>query len=302
MSTPHPLRVVVWHEYRHDNPKAPNPSETSIKLYPDGMHGAMKSAIEQHLSGAAFGPYAGVEVTTATLDQDDDHGLSDELLAKTDVMTWWGHCAHGDVKDEWAEKVAQRVREGMGLVVLHSGHYAKPFKLLMGTNCHLKWREAGETERLWNVSPGHPIMAGLKHDFIQLDQTEMYGEHFDIPDPDELVFVSWFEGGEVFRSGCVWKRGAGKVFYFRPGHETFPIYHQDEVRRVLANGVQYVAPPLGAVPQAIDWKSQPGNVVKAQVDGGVTPYRSGSPNINPPLSPIAGDHEVDESIHEQANA
>jgi trehalose utilization protein len=291
---PHsPLRVTVWHEYRHDNPDAPNPNATSMKLYPDGMHAAMKSAIEEFLG-------RDVEVTTATLDQDDDHGLSDELLAQTDVMTWWGHCAHGDVKDEWAEKVAQRVREGMGLVVLHSGHYAKPFKLLMGTHCHLKWREAGEKERLWAMIPGHPITAGLEKEYLELAQTEMYGEHFDIPDPDELVFVSWFEGGEVFRSGCVWRRGAGKVFYFRPGHETFPIYHDPAVRRVLANGVKYVAPPEGSsAPIRANWNDEPRDFgPDPRNPDGVTPYRDGSPCIKQPLEPIASDHEVDESLHD----
>ncbi len=268
MANPKPLRVVVWHEYRHDNPAHKNHNQQCVDLYPQGMHAVMKDAIQQHLGQA-------VEVTTLTLDQDEDHGLSDELLANTDVMTWWGHCAHGEVKDGWAEKVAQRVREGMGLVVLHSGHYAKPFKLLMGTQCHLKWREAAEKERLWNVSPGHPITAGLTKDYIELEHTEMYGEHFDIPDPDELVFVSWFEGGEVFRSGCVWKRGAGKIFYFRPGHETFPIYYHQDVRRVLANGVKYVAPVADT-----------------------TPYRHGSPNIKTPLEPIAAEHDVDASLHE----
>ncbi len=302
MTPQRPLRVTVWHEYRHDNPKSKHPNATCIKLYPDGMHAAMKSAIEEHLNDAAFAHFRGVQVTTATLDQSPDHGLTDELLAQTDVLTWWGHCAHGDVQDAWAAKVAQRVREGMGLVVLHSGHYAKPFKLLMGTNCHLKWREAAEKERLWNVSPGHPITAGLAHDYIELPQTEMYGEHFDIPTPDELVFISWFEGGEVFRSGCIWKRGAGKIFYLRPGHETFPIYHHPDIRRVLANGVQYVAPPLGLEkPLTVDWKSKPGNVVVPTEKGGVTPYREGSPNIHPPLSPIAADHEVDASLHEHAN-
>ncbi|MEO0514724.1 MAG: ThuA domain-containing protein [Planctomycetota bacterium] len=286
-----PLRVTVWHEYRHDNPKSEHPNATAMKLYPDGMHGAMKSAIEEHLG-------QDVVVTTATLDQDDDHGLSDELLANTDVMTWWGHCAHGDVKDEWAQKVAQRVREGMGLVVLHSGHYSKPFINLMGTNCHLRWREAGEKERLWVLSPGHPITAGMEKDYIELPETEMYGEHFDIPDPDELVFMSWFEGGEVFRSGCVWKRGAGKVFYFRPGHETFPIYHNPEIRRVIANGVKYVAPPEGLQkPIVVQWNSPP-REFGSEVKDGVVPYRDGSPNIKNPLSPIEGEHEVDESLHD----
>lgn len=290
-----PLRVTVWHEYRHDNPDSEHPNATAMKLYPDGMHGAMKSAIEEHFATGS------VEVTTCTLDQDDDHGLSDALLANTDVLTWWGHMAHDKVKDEWAQKVAQRVREGMGLVVLHSGHYAKPFKILMGTNCHLKWREAGEKERLWSMIPGHPITAGMEKDYLEIEETEMYGEHFDIPDPDELVFVSWFEGGEVFRSGCVWRRGAGKVFYFRPGHETFPIYHHPDVRRVLANGVKYVAPPAGSnKPIKVKWDSPPREFGTA-VDGGVVPYREGSPNIKEPLSPIEGEHVVDESLHKAAN-
>ena len=286
-----PLRVTVWHEYRHDNPDAEKPNAESMKLYPKGMHAEMKSAIEEHLG-------QDVVVTTATLDQDENHGLSDELLANTDVMTWWGHCAHAEVSDEWAQKVAQRVREGMGLIVLHSGHYAKPFKLLMGTNCHLRWREAAEKERLWVMSPGHPITAGLEKDYFELAHTEMYGEHFDIPDPDELVFVSWFEGGEVFRSGCVWKRGAGKVFYFRPGHETFPIYHDASVRRVLANGVKYVAPPAGLGKAIVTRWDAPPREYGPETPGGIVPYRDGSPNIKTPLEPIKADHEVDASLHD----
>lgn len=255
------IRVTVWHEYRHEKKH-----EAVRKVYPEGMHVVLKSAIEEHLGREAV-------VRTATLDE-PEHGLSDEVLKNTDVMTWWGHMAHGDVKDEIARKVAQRVLEGMGLVVLHSGHYAKPFKLLMGTGCHLKWREAAERELLWNIAPGHPITAGLSKDHIEIEHEEMYGEHFDIPDPDELVFVSWFEGGEVFRSGCVFRRGAGKVFYFRPGHETFPTYFHPEVRRVIANGVRYVAPTATA-----------------------TPYRTSSPNIKDPIAPIKAQHKVDEAIH-----
>jgi len=261
---PSPLRVTVWHEHVHEKK-----SEQVAKVYPDGMHTVMKSAIEEHLGDAP----GGVTVRTALL-EDPEHGLTDEVLEQTDVMTWWGHCAHGQVDDAIAAKVQQRVLEGMGLVVLHSGHYSKPFKRLMGTGCHLKWREAAEVERLWCVSPGHPITAGLAKDYIELPHTEMYGEPFDIPQPDELVFVSWFEGGDIFRSGAVFKRGAGKVFYFRPGHETFPIYYNDEVRRVLANGVRYVAPPAGVVR-----------------------YSSKSPNIKEPLSPIAAKHEADAALH-----
>lgn len=257
-----PIRVTVWHEYRHEKSK-PGVAE----LYPQGMHVTVKQAIEEHLGDE-------VVVRTATLDE-PEHGLTDDVLANTDVMTWWAHGAHRDVKDEIAAKVAQRVREGMGLIVLHSAHYAKPFKLLMGTNCHLKWREVAEKERLWITSPGHPITAGIASDCIVIDHEEMYGEHFDIPDPDELIFVSWFEGGEVFRSGCVWKRGAGKVFYFRPGHETFPTYYQPEIRRVIANGVKYVAPVAST-----------------------SAYRNASPRIIPALEPIhSSRHVVDEPIH-----
>jgi len=149
--------------------------------------------------------------------------------------------AHGDVSDEVVSKVCARVLEGMGLITLHSGHYSKPFRKLMGTTCSLKWREAAEKERLWVVEPSHPIVEGID-EYIELEHTEMYGEFFDIPEPDELVFVSWFPGGEVFRSGCCFKRGQGRVFYFRPGHETFPIYRDEKIVRVLSNAVRWAAP------------------------------------------------------------
>ena len=244
------IRVTVWNEFRHEKKKP-----EVARLYPDGLHVTIADGLRAKLGDA-------VEVRTATLDE-PSHGLSDEVLASTDVLIWWAHAAHLEVDDEIARKVAQRAREGMGFIVLHSGHYAKPFKLLMGTNCHLKWRDAGEKERLWVVSQGHPITAGLAGDCVMIDQEEMYGEPFDIPEPDELVFVSWFEGGEIFRSGCVWRRGAGRVFYFRPGHELFPTYHLEPVQQVIANAVRYVAPTAGAVG-----------------------YRNHSPHVDPPLEPI----------------
>jgi len=256
-----PIRVTVWHEYRHEKK-----NEKVRSIYPDGMHAALKAGIEEHLGDQ-------VAVRTATLDE-PEHGLGGDVLAETDVMLWWGHGAHKEVADEVAQKVAQRVREGMGLIVLHSGHYAKPFRLLMGTGCGLKWREAAERELVWAIAPGHPLTAGLAKDHIDIPHEEMYGEHFDIPDPDELVFVSWFEGGEVFRSGCVWRRGAGKVFYFRPGHEVFPTYFHPDVRRVIANGVLYCAPMAGT-----------------------SPYNRGAPNAKVPLNPIKGEHQVEKSIH-----
>lgn len=229
---PNAIRVTVWNEYRHEKQNA-----KIAGIYPEGIHGA----IAKHLKAQPS-----LEVRTATLDE-PDHGLSDDVLATTDVLTWWGHMAHGDVRDDIVSKIQQRVLDGMGLVVLHSGHFSKIFKRLMGTTCNLKWREIGEKERIWVVEPGHPIAAGME-EYIEIDHEEMYGERFDIPPPDELVLVSWFAGGELFRSGCCYYRGRGKIFYFRPGHETYPTYHHAGVLQVIANGVRWSAPTGGPAP------------------------------------------------------
>jgi len=218
-------RVTIWNEFRHEQK---NPEVAAI--YPEGIHGAI----------AGFLREAGFQVQTATLDE-PQHGLSEEVLARTDVLFWWGHIAHDEVADEVVARVHRRVLEGMGLVVLHSGHFSKIFKKLLGTTCDLSWREMGERERLWVVAPHHPIAEGLGNSFV-VPQAEMYGEPFDIPAPDELVFISWFQGGEVFRSGACFYRGQGKVFYFRPGHETHPIYYQREIQRVLINAARWAAP------------------------------------------------------------
>ncbi len=221
------IRVTVWNEFRHEK------QHDAVKaVYPDGIH----RVIAEFLSSAQ----QDIEARTATLDE-PDHGLSDEVLAATDVLIWWAHMAHEEVRDEVVDKVQARILDGMGLVVLHSGHYAKIFRRLVGTSASLKWREAAEKERLWVVLPGHPIAEGLG-EYIELPSTEMYGEYFDVPPPDELVFVSWFEGGEVFRSGLCYHRGRGKVFYFRPGHETFPIYRNPEIQRVIVNAVRWARP------------------------------------------------------------
>ena len=221
-------RVTVWNEYRQER------SDPVVgATYPAGIHGAIGDGLRE----------AGFEVTIATLD-DPDQGLSEATLAATDVLTWWGHQAHAEVEDATVERVQRRVLEGMGLIVLHSGHHSKIFRRLMGTTCDLKWRESGERERLWVIDPSHPIAEGLGESFV-LDEEEMYGEHFDIPAPDRVVLVSWFQGGEVFRSGCCFERGNGRIFYFRPGHETHPTYFQPMVRRVIANAAAWAAGPRG---------------------------------------------------------
>jgi len=223
------VRVTVWSEFRQarTDPKV-------SALYPEGIHAQIASFL---------GANPDMETRTATLDQ-AEHGLTEQVLAETDVLIWWGHQAHHEVKDEIVDRVQQRVLAGMGLIVLHSAHFSKIFRRMMGTNCSLKWREIGERERLWVVLPGHPIAEGLDECF-EIPHTEMYGELFDIPQPDELVFISWFQGGEVFRSGCAYHRGKGKVFYFRPGHETLPIFFQEQVQRVITNTVRWAAPVKG---------------------------------------------------------
>ena len=222
------IRVTVWNEARHEKT-----NDKAKAIYPEGIHTAIAETLNEQ----------GFQARTATLDE-PEHGLTTNVLAETDVLTWWGHMAHGEVQDEVVDRVHRRVLEGMGLIVLHSGHHAKIFKKLMGTTCSLRWREADERERIWVVNPGHPIAAGLDP-YFEISEAEMYGEHFDIPAPDELVFVSWFQGGEVFRSGCCYYRGRGKIFYFRPGHETYPIFHQPQVQQVLGNGVRWAATTNG---------------------------------------------------------
>lgn len=221
-----PIRVTVWNEYKHEKK-----DEAVAAVYPDGIHGAIAEGLNA---------VDGIEAQTATLDE-PEHGLTPGVVDNTDVFVWWGHMAHGEVDDEIVERVKARVLAGAGLIVLHSGHFSKIFKSLMGTTCDLKWREADEKERLWVVNPAHPIVENIG-EYIELEKEEMYGEHFDIPQPDELIFVSWFQGGEVFRSGATYQRGAGKVFYFRPGHETYPTYYNTEIRQVLANAVKWAAP------------------------------------------------------------
>ncbi|RCW41968.1 ThuA domain-containing protein [Paenibacillus prosopidis] len=225
------IKVTVWNEFLHEKIH-----DEVKKVYPDGIHQALAKGIAGD----------GIEVATATLEE-PEHGLTEERLANTDVLIWWGHMGHDQVDDAIVQRVQQRVWNGMGLIVLHSGHFSKIFKKLMGTGCDLKWREAGEKERIWVVNPAHPIAAGLP-EYITIDSEEMYGEHFDIPAPDELIFVSWFEGGEVFRSGCTFNRGQGKIFYFRPGHETYPTYYNPQVLQVIQNGVRWAAPSGAAVP------------------------------------------------------
>jgi trehalose utilization protein len=221
------IRVTIWNENEHERT-----NKLVAGLYPKGIHGAIADALRADED---------VKTTIATQDM-PEHGLTEEVLKNTDVLTWWGHKIHGDVDDRIVERVQRRVWEGMGLIVLHSGHFSKIFKRLMGTPCSLSWREAGEVERLWVINKNHPIAAGLPP-YIEIEHEEMYGEPFTIPEPIETVFISWFEGGEVFRSGVTYQRGAGRIFYFRPGHEAYPTYHNKQVLQVIRNAVRWAHNP-----------------------------------------------------------
>jgi trehalose utilization protein len=219
------IRVTVWNENVHETVEP-----QIMPFYPDGIHGAIAEGLRESLGDE-------VQVRTATLDQ-PEHGLSAEVLDNTDVLLWWGHIAHERVDDAVVERVHQRVLAGMGLIVLHSGHFSKIFIRLMGTTCSLSWRDDGDQEIVWTVAPAHPIADGVSMPFV-VREHETYGEFFDVPEPDELIFISSFDGGEVFRSGMTYRRGRGRVFYFSPGDQKYPVYQHSQVRRVLANAVRW---------------------------------------------------------------
>jgi len=222
------LKVTVWNEFVHERKK-----EDIAKIYPDGIHGAIKEFLD------ADGEF---EVTVATLDM-ENCGITKELLDNTDVLLWWGHCAHEKVTEEAAQLVQQAVLSGMGFIALHSAHHSKPFKRLMGTTCNLSWREDGDMERVWVIKPTHPIAQGIDR-YFELTGEETYAEPFDIPEPDELVFGGWYEGGEIFRSGCCFNRGSGKIFYFQPGHETFATFKNPNVQTIIKNAIRWAAPTV----------------------------------------------------------
>ncbi len=219
------INVTVWNEFRHER------EDDEVKaVYPDGIHNCIKEFLQKDDE---------LNVRTATLDE-ECCGLTDDVLNSTDVLIWWGHCHHEEVPDELVEKIYNRVMCGMGFIALHSAHFSKPFKRLMGSTCSLKWRD-GDRERLWCVLPSHEIAKDVPEQIV-IPVEEMYGERFDVPTPDELIFIGWFSGGEVFRSGCAWNKGLGRVFYFQPGHESNPTYHIEAVQKIIKNAVHWANP------------------------------------------------------------
>ena len=238
------MRITIYNEGVHEKI-----DERVSRVYPEGIHGQLKSFLEDE----------NTSVRCFTLDTVNE--ITEEVLNDTDVMLWWGHMRHDDVPFEVAWRVREAVNKGMGIIFLHSGHHSRPFKLLMGTSCNLTWREDGDWERIWVVNPAHPIAQGIDRYFV-LPEDETYGEPFCIPEPDELVFIGSYEGGEVFRSGCVFRRENGKIFYFQPGHETFPIYYDKNVQRIIKNAVQYVKPTLRVEKLAAIHVTKPEEVIR----------------------------------------
>ena len=215
------IRVLIFNEFIQEK------TQENVKVvYPNGIHECLKEALCEEF-----------EVKVVTQD-DENCGITKEVLDNTDVLLWWAHAGHDTVPDEVADLVHDAVLRGMGAIFLHSAHYAKPFRKLMGTSCSLHWREDGDFERVWVINPAHPIAQGVG-EYLYIEHEETYGEPFDIPQPDQEVFIGAYEGGEVFRSGCCFLRGNGKVFYFQPGHETFPVYYNEQVRKVLRNAVRW---------------------------------------------------------------
>jgi len=220
------IKVLIYNEFYHEQ----EPGHKAGVVYPDGIHSVIKAFLEKN-----------DDITADAVTLETVGTITKEKLAETDVLIWWGHCKHGDVPDDVAANVQEAVLNGMGAIFLHSAHKSKPFMKLMGTDCSLTWRESDDMERVWVSAPYHPIAQGLDR-YFELPGDETYGEPFGIPTPDEIVFIGWYTGGEVFRSGCTWQRGSGKVFYFQPGHETYPTYKNETIAKIITNAVRWANP------------------------------------------------------------
>jgi trehalose utilization protein len=214
------IRVLCWSERTEP-----------ASVYPEGINGAIAKHLRED---------SGLDVETASID-DPEQGIGEPALAATDVLVWWGHRKHHDVAEARVNRVVRAIKErGLGFIALHSAHFSKIFKALHGTPCSLgDWRADAKPEYLKCVAPSHPVARGLG-DFT-IPQTEMYNEPFLVPSPSPTIFYGYWDAGEQFRSCCVWNVGEGRVVYFQPGHETFPIFFQREPLRIILNSVYWCA-------------------------------------------------------------
>lgn len=217
--------VVVWSE-----------GTAPKEVYPNDINGAIAEGLKE---------LKGWEVVVANL-SDPNQGLPDELLNRADVLIWWGHQRHDQVKDPLVSKIVKRVKEdGMGFISLHSSHFAKPNKALMGTACSWGAYVGDSTTLKVTVKdPGHPIAKGVKE--FTIVHNERYSDPYAVPTPQSVVFegIATLKDGKVDPSqqGFTWQIGKGKMFYFQPGHETNPVFYDANVGRIMINAVQWAAP------------------------------------------------------------
>ena len=254
------INVTVWNENIHECRQ-----EEVRAIYPTGIHGCIAEFLSCNDD---------IKIHLATFGE-PEHGLTQDVLDNTDVLIYWSHMAQEEFSDVVAGRIHQAVLNGMGLVALHSAHASKMMKMLMGTTMTLKWRH-DDRERLFVTAPAHPIAAAIP-EYIELPMEEMYGEYFDIPKPDDIVFTGWFAGGEVFRSGCTFTRGLGRIFYFQPGHEAYPTYHDRNIQRIITNAVYWCAPGrrLKVPMECLEAKTSPEKIREAQLKPGSAPEISG---------------------------
>ena len=246
------IRVTVWNEYKHER------ELKEVKaVYPHGIHECIREFLEKEEE---------FQVRTAVFSM-EEHGLTEEVLENTDVLIFWSHALQEEFSQETARRIQRHVLGWMGLIALHSAHFSKVMKGLLGTSMTLKWRH-GDRERLWCTAPAHPIAQGVEES-IEIPREEMYGEYFDIPKPDDVVFTGWFSGGEVFRSGCTFTRGKGKIFYFQPGHEEYPVHYIPGIQKIIKNAVRWCAPSACErnVPECQEFRLSPEE--ELQKKGGV---------------------------------
>jgi trehalose utilization protein len=273
---PKPVRVLVWDEQQPEQAQA----------YSNFLGNAIADYLNKRPGFRALSVNLG----------SPEQGLDATTLDATDVIIWWGHRRHGEVKLDRAEEVVKRVIDGrLGLIALHSSHFAQPFMRLMHERAKIDsrklvpdnerakakfdfsaplernmvkrdakltpalekingvwrltppacvfpaWRADGEPSHVTTLLPDHPIAQGLPARW-DIPQTEMYDEPHHIPQPDAVVLEERWDKGEQFRSGCAWQIGKGRVFYYRPGHETYPIYRQQENLLVIENAARWAAP------------------------------------------------------------
>jgi trehalose utilization protein len=225
------IRVTVWSEGID-----PNLEPKAVALYPNDINTYIASFLE---GSHEF------EVKVRSLSQ-PENGLSQEIIDNTDVLIWWSHLYDDEVDDNVVERVVNAVLNGMGFLILHASMGSKPAKRLLGESSNVgKYREIGEKERVWVVNRSHPVVEGMEKEYFEILKSEMYGEPYGMPTPDDTIFISWFEGGEVLRSGVSWHKGSGRIFFFAPGHEEFPVYYNKEVQKVITNIVRWLKPVKG---------------------------------------------------------